>query len=223
VNDDVLEEVTAVGDLTVSGSDDSPLIRVEPERAVASSSTRVPERDPEAAAPERLGSRASEATASASPVGAGRASSRSETRELTSFRTDDGTWHAHYRDSLVTLCGLAIPGFKPGRRRQPTCSDCTAAARALPVEQTPAFWGWRPVVTPPRPRVAGTVDPAVRPDGRCVVCGKKRKPERSRTYAKHLAELDPFCSTECCREYHGVERGTRSVSGPVPRGQREAA
>lgn len=84
------------------------------------------------------------------PVAARPAASTSA-RELTSFRTDDGTWHAHYRDSLVTLCGLAIPGFKPGRRRQPTCSDCTAAARALPVEQTPAFWGCDHLFEPPKP------------------------------------------------------------------------
>lgn len=216
MSDDVLEEAVGADSPVHEIGDAGPTLPAA-ERATASSSPPVSEREPQAAAPERLGSRTYEATASTSTVTAARTSSRSETRELTTFRTTDGAWHAHHRDATVTLCGLDVPPFKPGRRRLPTCSDCIAAARALPVEQTPTFWGWRPVVAAPRPIVGGAVDPPVRADGRCAVCPRKRKPERSRAYAKHLAERDPFCSTECCRDYHAVERRTRSKSGPVPR------
>lgn len=47
-------------------------------------------------------------------------------------------------------------------------------------------------------------DPKPRKDGGCAECGKPRRPERSRRYAKQEAERDPFCSTECCRNWHGT-------------------
>lgn len=46
-------------------------------------------------------------------------------------------------------------------------------------------------------------DPPVRADGRCHVCAKQRKPERSKKYAGLTAETDPFCSVECVRAYYG--------------------
>ena len=48
-------------------------------------------------------------------------------------------------------------------------------------------------------------DPPCPKGGRCVVCGKPRKPQRSRKYAGGRAESDPFCSTVCCREWHGTQ------------------
>lgn len=64
-------------------------------------------------------------------------------------------------------------------------------------------------------------DPEVRTDGLCVQCvGPRRKGVKKhdlstlerghfRRLAEHLAE-DPFCSTECCRDWHGfVHAGDR--------------
>lgn len=50
--------------------------------------------------------------------------------------------------------------------------------------------------------MAARKDPRVPKDGSCHVCGKPRQPERSRTYGKTEAEHDPFCSSNCAREYH---------------------
>lgn len=52
-------------------------------------------------------------------------------------------------------------------------------------------------------------DPPVRADGKCVVCGRGRKIKRSGKYGldkngRRVAATDPFCSTQCCREYHGT-------------------
>ena len=54
-------------------------------------------------------------------------------------------------------------------------------------------------------RVTPTADPPVRPDGRCYMCPKKRKPERSRKYGGEVAALDPFCSSQCARRFYGTE------------------
>ena len=45
-------------------------------------------------------------------------------------------------------------------------------------------------------------DPSVRDDGRCVVCLGPRKAKLG-NYSDPTE--DPFCSTGCCRTYHGVE------------------
>jgi len=51
-------------------------------------------------------------------------------------------------------------------------------------------------------------DPPVRADGRCARrgCHKLRKIPRShhRAIDHALYELDPWCSTQCCRLYYGV-------------------
>jgi hypothetical protein len=51
-------------------------------------------------------------------------------------------------------------------------------------------------------------DPRRRKNGTCAHRGCKRHlPEitsRHRRYAGDALLLDPFCSTECCKEYHGV-------------------
>jgi hypothetical protein len=45
-------------------------------------------------------------------------------------------------------------------------------------------------------------DPAVREDGLCFICLKPRRPERSKKYARAIAERDPFCSSTCARTWH---------------------
>jgi hypothetical protein len=48
-------------------------------------------------------------------------------------------------------------------------------------------------------------DPPVRADGKCYVCGKSRKiTKQTRKYAKHAADVDPFCSGNCARRWYGV-------------------
>lgn len=56
-------------------------------------------------------------------------------------------------------------------------------------------------------------DPRVRKDGTCVVCKKERKMAvnalngtMNKLKGVSMKEYvdDPFCSTECCKEWHGV-------------------
>jgi len=54
-------------------------------------------------------------------------------------------------------------------------------------------------------------DPPIPADGSCFVCGKPRRPERSRRYAGMLAEMDSFCSSTCSRAYHGNPLPTGSI------------
>ena len=42
-------------------------------------------------------------------------------------------------------------------------------------------------------------------DAGCVVCGRDRRPDRSRRYARGAAELDPFCSRNCCEAHYGID------------------
>lgn len=56
-------------------------------------------------------------------------------------------------------------------------------------------------------------DPPVRRDGRCAECREPRNPRANR-YSGLAAQLDPFCSTGCCKAWHGLaeperRRGTR--------------
>jgi hypothetical protein len=48
-------------------------------------------------------------------------------------------------------------------------------------------------------------EPTVRRDGLCRTCKGERHPERSRKYGKAVAELDPFCSTECAKAWYRTE------------------
>lgn len=63
-------------------------------------------------------------------------------------------------------------------------------------------------------------DPRVRKDGRCALpsCRKPRNPKRN-PYSGMEPFLDPFCSTNCCREYHGAPRNElpHSMLGPATR------
>ena len=53
--------------------------------------------------------------------------------------------------------------------------------------------------TPQRP----LRDPPIRSDGRCSYCGGERKmPEDPKGI--YRADQDPFCSTQCCKEYYHV-------------------
>lgn len=71
-----------------------------------------------------------------------------------------------------------------------------------------------PVSQPTFQREAGSRDdPPVRPDGKCAVCPKPRHPERSSRYARGHAEADSFCSSECCRKWHGCELSPHSIWG----------
>ena len=49
-----------------------------------------------------------------------------------------------------------------------------------------------------------TSDPAIAPDGRCVVCGNERKLKGLKPLYREQAERDPFCSAACARHWHGV-------------------
>lgn len=49
-------------------------------------------------------------------------------------------------------------------------------------------------------------DPRVRKDGMCYVC-KEERPEVA------VRDRDPFCSMECCREFHGIARKTKASDG----------
>ena len=49
-------------------------------------------------------------------------------------------------------------------------------------------------------------EPRVRKDGRCARPGCNRKlprSKRAKKYAGDWLELDPFCSSRCCRAFHG--------------------
>lgn len=122
---------------------------------------------------------------------------------LTSWRGPDGVWHAYPKNADETLCGLPA-SRQQGRRRVPSCHECLAVIVAEE-PRMPSWWR----LDPDRPAAviesALKPDPPVPGDGSCVVCGKQRKPERSRRYAKDAAERDPFCSSPCCRIYHGCE------------------
>lgn len=55
-------------------------------------------------------------------------------------------------------------------------------------------------------------DPPVRKDKKCVVCRGDRDPSRSRKYGQDVAADDPFCSTACCKAWHGT-----STDSPMTR------
>lgn len=72
-------------------------------------------------------------------------------------------------------------------------------------------------------------DPPVREDGLCARpgCTKRRKPPATTRYATlQDFETDPFCSTKCCREYHGGDElppmGLLEYVPELTRRQREA-
>ena len=60
-------------------------------------------------------------------------------------------------------------------------------------------------------------DPRLRSDGRCAQCGGERRGPSPRAHKQYVDaghyELDPFCSAECCKEWHGcgLESSTRGA------------
>jgi len=63
-------------------------------------------------------------------------------------------------------------------------------------------------------------DPRLRRDGRCTRCKGERRGSSAKVHKRYIEighyELDPFCSTECCREWHGcVLPSTGSGSGSL--------
>jgi hypothetical protein len=54
-------------------------------------------------------------------------------------------------------------------------------------------------------------DPPTPADGTCATCGRKRKVNRRSRYGLNEAKHDPFCSTVCCREWHGTQLGKRAL------------
>lgn len=69
-------------------------------------------------------------------------------------------------------------------------------------------------------------DPRVRKDGLCAEpsCRKPRRiTKQSRKYAGDAVVLDPFCSTECCRKWHGVELETKGAEAQREAGRASAA
>jgi hypothetical protein len=58
-------------------------------------------------------------------------------------------------------------------------------------------------------------DPPVPEDGMCAVCGEPR-PEPLVKARRALHEMDPFCSTTCCRIWYGLALQTPSGSGTRP-------
>lgn len=47
-------------------------------------------------------------------------------------------------------------------------------------------------------------DPPVRRDSRCVVCGQRRKVVKLKRLYRDAMATDPFCSSNCCRDWHGT-------------------
>jgi hypothetical protein len=63
--------------------------------------------------------------------------------------------------------------------------------------------------------VSGVPEPQVRSDGRCLVCPRQRRLEGLRPLYALAMRDDPFCLSECCRDWYGVplpyvERTTRA-------------
>jgi hypothetical protein len=52
--------------------------------------------------------------------------------------------------------------------------------------------------------VSAVVEPLPRSDGRCLVCPNQRRLEGLRPLYALAMRDDPFCSSECCREWYGV-------------------
>jgi len=54
-------------------------------------------------------------------------------------------------------------------------------------------------------------DPPVREDGLCQQCLGPRRTERSQRYAKGIAQLDPWCSSDCARAFYNNPLPTHSI------------
>lgn len=61
-------------------------------------------------------------------------------------------------------------------------------------------------------------EPAVRVDGKCAVCRKRRTIPTTSYASRAQHEADPFCSRRCCHRWYGIE-----VSTLTGRAERAAA
>jgi len=64
-------------------------------------------------------------------------------------------------------------------------------------------------------------DPKVRKDGLCAQCKGPRTHAVWNKYSHDAAILDPFCSTNCCRVYHGqpdLDKQGREQKGTMAKG-----
>lgn len=61
---------------------------------------------------------------------------------------------------------------------------------------------------------SGPPDPSLRADGRCLVCGGPRRMDKLKPLYRQHMESDPFCSTQCAREWWGT-----SLPAAPPRGR----
>jgi hypothetical protein len=52
--------------------------------------------------------------------------------------------------------------------------------------------------------VTSFAEPPVRTDGRCIVCLKQLRIDGLRPLYKAAMRDEPFCSTECCREWYCI-------------------
>lgn len=57
-------------------------------------------------------------------------------------------------------------------------------------------------------------EPAIREDGRCALdsCRKAIKPPKRRRDVPARLYEDPFCSTDCCKAFHGVATPQRDAT-----------
>lgn len=115
----------------------------------------------------------------------------------------------------TVICATCNGQFEVERKRgrpRRTCNVCAGpspAPRAL--KQLPIAPGLK-------------LDPPSRPDGRCVVCRKERKvTEKARKYAGAQLDMDPFCSTVCCRLWHGCELTNAGTAAQTEGGKTRAA
>jgi hypothetical protein len=49
-------------------------------------------------------------------------------------------------------------------------------------------------------------EPRARKNQTCVVCGNKKTMPPNDPKGIYRVDLDPFCSTRCCKQYYGVEK-----------------
>ena len=59
----------------------------------------------------------------------------------------------------------------------------------------------------------------------CAGCGQRFSQERKRGRPRVLCsqiELEPFCSTQCCRRWHGCELASEGTEAQVEAGREQA-
>jgi hypothetical protein len=63
-------------------------------------------------------------------------------------------------------------------------------------------------------------DPPVRADGRCASCGGRRgqlpktSTQRTKDVLRVELDMDPFCSSDCARAWHGTALASAPLKAP---------